>query len=59
MYAGDLLLAPGEHMWIHVSLATRRACDPAPDVADQLGKLAAAHAQLPRPRRQVAAVGKR
>ncbi|MFB1025923.1 MAG: thioesterase family protein, partial [Octadecabacter sp.] len=59
MYEGDRLLATGEHMLIHVSLATRRACDPAPDVADQLGKLAAAHAQLPRPDGAGAAVGKR
>jgi carnitine 3-dehydrogenase len=59
MYEGDRLLATGEHMLIHVSLATRRACDPAPEVADQLGKLAAAHAQLPRPDGAGAAVGKR
>ena len=59
MYEGDRLLATGEHMLIHVSLATRRACDPAMDVADQLGKLAAAHAQLPRPDGAGAAVGKR
>ena len=59
MYEGDRLLATGEHMLIHVSLATRRACNPAPHVSDQLSKLATAHAQLPNPDGSGAAVGKR
>jgi len=49
MFAGDRLLATGEHMLIHVSLQTRRACDPLPAVAATLGEIAAAHARLERP----------
>jgi carnitine 3-dehydrogenase len=59
MYEGDRLLATGEHMLIHVNLATRRTCNPASHVSDQLGKLATAHAQLPSPDGAGAAVGKR
>lgn len=59
MFEGDRLLATGEHMLIHVNLATRRASDPAQDVADQLGQLVAAHAKLPVPNGAGAAVGKR
>jgi carnitine 3-dehydrogenase len=43
------LLATGEHMMIHVSLATRAACDPLPGVAGKLNALAALHAALPAP----------
>jgi carnitine 3-dehydrogenase len=49
MYEGTRLLATGEHMLIHVSLKTRAACDPAPDIAAKIGEIAAAHAGLPRP----------
>ena len=49
MYEGERMLATGEHMLIHVSLDTRRASEPTPAVADPLAKLAAAHADLPRP----------
>lgn len=59
MYEGDRLLATGEHMLIHVSLETRRASEPAPSVADPLARLAAAHAELPRPDGAGAAVGVR
>lgn len=59
MWAGDRLLATGEHMLIHVSLDTRRACDPDPVVADLLARVAAAHADLPRPVGAGAAVGLR
>ena len=59
MYEGDRILATGEHMLIHVSLETRRASEPAPSVADPLAKLAAAHAELPRPEGAGAAVGVR
>lgn len=47
MWADDRLLATGEHMLIHVSLETRRACDPEPHVAETLARIAAAHADLP------------
>lgn len=49
MYAGDTLLATGEHMLIHVSLDTRKASAPADHIAANLEKIAAAHAELPRP----------
>jgi carnitine 3-dehydrogenase len=59
MYEGTRLLATGEHMLIHVSLETRRASDPAAVVAEPLARLAAAHAELPRPEGAGAAVGVR
>ncbi|MFO8126523.1 carnitine 3-dehydrogenase [Yoonia sp.] len=49
MFDGDRELATGEHMLIHVSLETRKASDPAPQVAGLLAKVAAAHAALPIP----------
>lgn len=57
MYDGDRLLATGEHMLIHVSLETRRASDPAANIAENLGKVADAHAQLPTPQGAGKAVG--
>ena len=59
MYEGDRELATGEHLLIHVSLETRRASDPAPQVAEPLARLAAAHATLERPEGAGAAVGPR
>ena len=59
MYEGDRMLATGEHMLIHVSLATRKASEPAPQVADPLARLAAAHSALAMPDGAGAAVGKR
>ncbi|MCF2869955.1 carnitine 3-dehydrogenase [Octadecabacter sp. G9-8] len=59
MYEGTRILASGEHMLIHVDLETRRASDPAPQVAEKLKRLAAAHAGLPRPEGAGAAVGVR
>ena len=47
--SGDRLLATGEHMLIHVSLATRAASDPGPAVAAKVAEIAAAHAALPAP----------
>lgn len=47
MWADDRLLATGEHMLIHVSLETRRACEPDPALAALLERIAAAHADLP------------
>ena len=59
MYEGERLLATGEHMLIHVSLKTRKASEPGPEVAGPLAKIAAAHAALPVPVGAGAAVGKR
>ncbi|PVA06839.1 carnitine 3-dehydrogenase [Thalassorhabdomicrobium marinisediminis] len=59
MYEGDRALATGEHMLIHVSLETRRASVPAPQVAEPLARLAKAHDSLPRPEGAGAAIGKR
>jgi carnitine 3-dehydrogenase len=49
LFEGERLLATGEHLLIHVSLQTRRSCDPAPGLSAKLGRIAAAHADLPRP----------
>ncbi|MVO15676.1 carnitine 3-dehydrogenase [Parasedimentitalea huanghaiensis] len=49
MYEGDRLLATGEHMLLHVDLATRRSAPPAEHVEAALVKLATAHATLPAP----------
>ncbi len=43
---GGRLLATGEHLLIHVSLRSRRACDPAPEVGGRLEALADAHRAL-------------
>jgi carnitine 3-dehydrogenase len=57
-HAGDgRLLATGEHMLIHVSLETRRACEPGAAVAEKLGEIAALHAALPVPEGAGRAVG--
>ncbi|MDT8343872.1 MAG: carnitine 3-dehydrogenase [Thermohalobaculum sp.] len=53
------LLATGEQMLIHVSLSTRAACDPAPQVAARLAEVASAHAALPLPDGAGRAVGQR
>lgn len=57
MYEGTRLLATGEHMLIHVSLETRASALPDDRVAGPLARLAAAHADLPRPEGAGAAVG--
>lgn len=49
MYDGARLLATGEHMLIHVSLETRRACVAEPPVLKRLEEIAAGHADLPWP----------
>ena len=59
MFAGDKLLATGEHMQIHVSLETRRASDPAPQIAANLARITEAHAKLPVPEGVGKAVGVR
>lgn len=47
--AGDRLLATGEHMLVHVSLETRAASEPGPDVAAKLAGILTAQAALPAP----------
>ncbi len=59
MFEGERELATGEHMLIHVSLETRRASEPAPHLAEVLGRVATAHADLPRPEGAGKAVGVR
>jgi carnitine 3-dehydrogenase len=55
--ADGRLLATGEHMMIHVSLETRAACAPLPEVTAKLAELAALHAGLPAPEGLGRAVG--
>jgi len=55
--SGDRLLATGEHMLIHVSLANRAASEPGPAVAARVAEIAAAHARLPAPEGLGRAVG--
>ncbi|MFK5998742.1 MAG: carnitine 3-dehydrogenase [Rhodobacterales bacterium] len=51
MFADDgTLLAAGDHFMLHVSLKTRRSCDPEPHVLERLLKAAKAQATLPDPR---------
>ncbi len=59
MFEGDRALATGEHFLLHVSLDTRKACDPDDRVTVPLAKVATAHAALPRPDGAGAAVGVR
>ncbi|MEM7295238.1 MAG: carnitine 3-dehydrogenase, partial [Pseudomonadota bacterium] len=59
MFVGDAEVATGEHMMIHVSLETRRASEPGPEVAANLMRLAEAQSALPRPDGAGAAVGVR
>lgn len=51
------LLATGEHMLIHVDLGTRRACEPAPEVAARVAEIGAAHAALGLPEGAGRAIG--
>ncbi len=59
MFESDRLLATGEHMLIHVSLETRRASEPAPQIAARLAEIATVHAGLPRPDGAGAAIAAR
>jgi len=59
MFEADRELATGEHMLIHVSLETRRASEPAPQLAATLAKVAEAHAAIPLPDGAGKAVGVR
>ncbi|NIZ59658.1 carnitine 3-dehydrogenase [Sedimentitalea sp. CY04] len=57
MYEGDRLLATGEHMLLHVDLATRHSTPPAPHVEAALVKLATGHSALPAPEGLGRAIG--
>jgi len=57
MRVGEALVATGEHMVLHVDLATRRASEPTPQVAARVAEIAAAHAGLPKPEGAGRAVG--
>ena len=57
MRVGEALVATGEHMMLHVSLETRKACAPLPAVAERIAGIAAAHAALGRPEGAGRAVG--
>ena len=59
MWWGANLVATGEHMLIHVSLATRKSSEPDARIAVPLARIAAAHAGLERPLGVGAAVGLR
>lgn len=59
MYEGDRLLATGEHFLLHVSLETRRPSEPSAGIVAALGRIAEAHAALPRPEGAGRAVGQR
>ncbi|MGZ2257555.1 carnitine 3-dehydrogenase [Roseobacter sp. A03A-229] len=49
MRAGDRLLATGEHFLLHVSLETRRASEPSPEIDAALRRFVDAQAALPPP----------
>lgn len=57
MYAGERLLATGEHMLLHVDLKTRRSAPPAAHIEANLVKLAEAHAALAAPEGLGRAIG--
>ena len=57
MCEGARVLATGEHLLLHVDLATRRAAPPAAQVEAALVKVATAHASLPAPEGLGRAVG--
>ncbi len=57
MFEGDRLLATGEHMLLHVDLATRRSAPPAAHIEANLAQIAEAHAALPTPEGLGRAIG--
>ncbi len=60
LHHGDgRLLATGEHMLIHVSLETRSASEPSPDILVNLTRIADQHAKLPMPDGAGRAVGQK
>lgn len=56
MYDGGRLLATGEHFLLHVSLQTRRACPPSPEIEARLERISRARAGLPWPEGAGAAI---
>ena len=56
MWSDDRLCATGEHLLIHVDMATRRPAPPGPRL-DRLRQIAEAHAHLPRPEGVGRAIG--
>ena len=59
MFEGERLLATGEHMLIHVSLESRKASEPAPEIAKNLQRIAQAHAAMAQPEGMGRKVGKK
>lgn len=57
MYAGEQLLATGEHFLLHVSLASRKPAPPAAEIEANLTRFAKAHATLPLPEGAGRAIG--
>jgi carnitine 3-dehydrogenase len=53
----DALLATAEQMFLHVDTAAGRAGHARPEVLERIGRIAEAHAMLPRPERAGRAVG--
>ena len=49
MFRGDELLSTCNQLLIHVSLETRRSCEPGAAVADKLDALHIAQCKLPKP----------
>ncbi|MDQ7069797.1 MAG: carnitine 3-dehydrogenase [Rhodobacterales bacterium] len=49
MYEGERMLATGEHILIHVDLATRRPSTPSDEIAANLARFADAQGDQPRP----------
>ncbi|MFK7764820.1 MAG: carnitine 3-dehydrogenase [Roseobacter sp.] len=49
MYAGEVLIATGEHFLLHVSLTTRKPIDASPAIDAALQRFVTAQAGLPRP----------
>ena len=59
MWAGDVLVATGEHMLLHVSLATRKTSEPGAVIVARLARIAMAQSGMARPEGAGAAVGVR
>lgn len=59
MYSDSRLLATGEHFLLHVSLETRRPCDPSQEILKSLNEISKAHALLPIPDAAGRGVGQR
>ena len=55
----DRVLATMEAMYLHVSRESGRVCDAAPEMLSEMTKIAAAHAELPRPNAAGRCVGQR